>query len=159
MCCCDRPTVNGQYGYKWCDGRAKIHPVDAPAIEEGDIIILDEPGRCRGIDSHSYHFRLVQREHGGIALLVRHGGGDEAINRISNQKVFLTHLCNLDSDGRYWVMCALYHAYKDAARRATEHADARWRQAAAEKRIKTRKMPGRNIVRVWIADKTKEEAR
>jgi hypothetical protein len=33
-----------------------------------------------------------------------------------------------------------------------------WRRAAAEKRVKTRKMPGRDQVKVWIEDKPLEVA-
>jgi hypothetical protein len=35
-------------------------------------------------------------------------------------------------------------------RAASEKTEAKWRQAAADKRIKTRKQPGRNAVKVWI---------
>ena len=149
MCCCEKPNVNGQAGYKWnFDDNARIRPVDPPDAD-GAEIIFDEPGRCGGIDSHSYHFRLI-KEHGAISLLVRHGAGDEKIEYISNSRAFVSALNNLDSDGRYWVMLAMFHAQKDAARNAKAIESVNWSRAAAEKRIKTRKMRKNGHVKVWI---------
>jgi hypothetical protein len=80
MCCCGKPTINGELGYRWNNPNAEpmIHPVNAPDVSEGETILYDEPGRCGGIDSHSFHYR-VTKLHGSLFLLVRHGAGDERI--------------------------------------------------------------------------------
>ena len=81
MCCCGKPTINGQINaYSW-DGKAFMtYEPNPPALEEGDTLLWDEPGRCGGIDAHSHHFRLVKRQWGGLSLLVRHGGGDARLS-------------------------------------------------------------------------------
>jgi hypothetical protein len=148
MCCCGRPTINGEPGaYSW-DGKSRMtYTPNPPALQDGDVLIYDEPGRCGGIDSHAFHFRLVKR-HGDVALLVRHGMGDEGfpIRRLGKLLPFDT----LDSNGRYWIMQALYHTLDDAKSGAAETAEHKWRVAAVEKRIRTRKQRGRGMVKVWI---------
>lgn len=150
MCCCGKPTINGELGYKWNqpDGAPGVYPVDPPTLEDGDVLLYDEPGRCGGLDSHCYHFRLVQNG-GALSLLVKHGGGEERV-RFGWAKTMLAPLAALDSTGRYWIFQAAHHAIKDEARKAVCAESSTWRKAAAEKRIKTRKQPSRGIVKVWI---------
>jgi len=150
MCCCDKPTINGELGYKWNDPNAPagIYPVNPPTLAEGDKLLYDEPGRCGGQDSHCHHYRVVTRS-GSLFLLVRHGGGDESI-RLSNGKVLLYGLELLDR-ARYWTLNAIFHAQSNAKQEARELEASRWRKAAAEKRIKTRKQRNSDSVKVWIA--------
>jgi hypothetical protein len=151
MCICGKPVINGQPGYKWNrldEPNDRIHPVNPPDVKESDKLLRDEPGRCGGLDSHSFHFRLVNNI--GPELLVRHGGGDERIRLTST---VLTPLLRLDSTDLYWTLCSIYHAHADGKREGSQRTEQRWRQAAAEKRIKTRKQPGRNSVKVWIVEK------
>jgi hypothetical protein len=148
MCMCGKPTRNGEPGYSWNGEPPHIRPVQPPDLKDGDELLYDEPGRCGGLDSHSHHLRVVKgRFH--YALLVRHGGGDERIDLGSTRMAF-DALAALDSDARYWLLLRLYHVQSDAARHARDASDAQWRQAAAEKRIKTRKQRGRGSVKVWI---------
>ena len=147
MCMCGKPTLNGEPGYSW-DGKSHgRYPVNPPEMQEGDELLYDEPGRCGGLDSHSYHLRVVRARYGGFKLRIRHGGGDECIDLGSTRMAF-DALAELDSNARYWLLLRLYHVQSDAARRATERCNQSWRTAAAEKRIKTRKV--RNGVKVWI---------
>lgn len=147
MCCCQKPTINGQLGYRYdCTGGTAVYPVNPPSLAEGETIIFDEPGRCGGVDSHAYHYRVVT----GPELLVRHGMGEERISYLSNGKKLVEAMKLLDSDARYWVMNAIYHAQKSAARNEGEKVNAYWQKAAAEKRIRTRKYPSRNTIKVWI---------
>jgi hypothetical protein len=150
MCCCNEPNVNGTMGYQWQPTHAPmVRPVDPPTVEETDVLLFDEPGRCGGLDSHCHHYRVVER-HGSRLLLVRNGGGDTSI-RLSGPVSI--PLLSLDSNGRYWLLNAIFHAQADGAMGAYARERAVWKQAAAEKRIRTRKQRGGNGVKVWIEDK------
>lgn len=149
MCCCGRPVVNGEPGYKWnCTDNPIIRPVDPPSLNDGDKLLRDEPGRCGGVDSHSHHYRLV-KYYSSLMLLVRHGAGDDRL-RLSGPLESV--LAKLESTDCYWVLNAIYHAYSEGKQSGSEKTAHNWRTAAAEKRIKTRKQRGSNTVRVWIAD-------
>lgn len=150
MCCCGRPTINGEPGaYSW-DGKTRgTRPPNPPDLREGDELLYDEPGRCGGIDAHSHHFRLVKGRY-GYALLVRHGGGDDSFDLGITAKLCLGSLASLDSNARYWLMHTIYSTWRDATGLAASRSNAEWRIAAAENRIRTRKRRGTNTVNVWI---------
>jgi hypothetical protein len=97
MCCCGKPTVNGEIGYRWNDPNAEptVYPVNPPTLNENETLIYDEPGRCGGLDSHCHHYRLVC-QFGSVRLLVRHGGGDERV-RLSSTPTLLDTLVAMDS--------------------------------------------------------------
>lgn len=150
MCCCGKPTINGEHGYSW-DGKSfGMYPPAPPTLADGDVLIFDEPGRCGGSDSHSHHFCVVLRR-SGLTLLVRHGGGDESHRLRDRNGSVLASLKSLDSNGRYWLLHTIHYATKDAEDATSEKVSGTWRRAAAEKRIKTRKERGGNRVKVWIA--------
>lgn len=150
MCFCGKPVINGELGFRYdFTGGTAVYPVNPPDVGEAEKIIYDEPGRCGGLDSHSHHYRLV-KSGASLSLLVRHGGGDERIPYLSCEKTLLAPLAALDSNGRYWILNALFHAQRNAASRAKEDEAARWRKAAANKQIKTRKNRGSDSVKVWI---------
>ena len=147
--CCERPTVNGELGYKWQpNDRPMVYTPHAPEVQEGQSLLFDEAGRCGGVDSHSYHYRVVTW-HSCVHLLVRHGGGEESV-RLSTTKALVEALGALDSTARYWMLNALYHAFSSGKKTGTENTTNYWRTAAAEGRIKTRKMRGRNVVKVSV---------
>src|SRR5579872_5634439 len=112
MCCCGQPTINGQLGYRWNnpDAAPGIRPIDAPELQEGDTLLYDEPGRCGGLDSHCHHYRVVSR--GGLWLLRRNGSGDHRLH-LSSLQTLKGPLQALDSNGRYWLLSAIYHANSD----------------------------------------------
>lgn len=149
MCCCGQPTINGTRGYR-CNNPAaepSIYPVNPPDLQERDVLLYDEPGRCGGIDSHCHHFRVVSNGE-ALYLLVRHGGGDER-HRFGWTKTALSSaLAALDSNQRYWFLCAAYHAINDAARDARFSEHSRWVHAIAEKRVKVTSRKG--VKRVTI---------
>ena len=149
MCSCGQPTINGKPGYKWQpDDAAHVYPVNAPTLYANDVLLYDEPGRCEGVDSHSYHYRVV-KSYAWLDLLVRHGAGDERIH-LSLYGAQRDILSALDSSARYWLLNALYHAYADGKRLGTDRTADEWRTAAAEKRITTRKVRGTNTVKVYV---------
>ena len=152
MCMCGKPTINGEPGYSWDGKTFTIRQPDPPEMMEGDILLMDEPGRCGGLDCHSHHFRLVQTRY-RRALLVRHGGGDERILLGSTADLFLKSLPSLGSLGsnaRFWLLHTLYSTHREAEESAKANEAARWRKAAAEKRIKVQKVRNQNMARVSI---------
>ncbi len=151
MCCCGKPTINGMPGaYSWDGKNYSTRQPMPPDLREIDALLWDEPGRCGGIDAHSHHFRLVKTSYPDFVLLVRHGGGDERIDLGCTARFVLPALESLDSNGRYWLLHTLYSVHSSAERHASQERDSVWQKAAAEKRIKVRKLRGRNAVRVSI---------
>lgn len=147
MCMCGKPTLNGEPGYSWDGQRFSTRPPAPPPLQDGDELLWDEPGRCGGLDCHSHHFRLVKGRY-GYAVLVQHGGGDERVGLGVVARLLVPSLGALDSNGRFWLFHSLYSTHRDAQADATQERNAHWRKAAAEKRIKTRKV--REGVKVWI---------
>ena len=153
MCCCEKPTINGEPGCKMTfDSSPGVHRPNPPDLAEGDKLLFDEPGRCGGLDSHSHHFRLVRHGCGTVSLLVRHGGGDERI-RLYPHRGLPAMLAALDSNSRYWILATIHDAYSDGETYGQDRERGEWMQAAIEKRIKTRKLPSRGVVKVWIETK------
>jgi hypothetical protein len=150
MCCCGKPTINGEpKAYSWDGKHFSTRQPNPPALEEGDELIYDEPGRCGGIDSHCHHFRVVKQRN-WVYLLVRHGGGDERIRMGGcNEEPVLAAMARLDSNARYWLLQMIYSTVREATTYARNAEKGRWAMAAANKRIKTRKHP-RGSVKVWI---------
>lgn len=152
MCFCDKPTINGTAPVKTCfEYPASNYQPNPPDLQDGDVLLFDEPGRCGGLDSHSHHFRVVKYGCGSVALLVRHGGGDERI-RLYPHRDLPKFLEAMDSNTRYWMLATIHSAHRDGASDATMTERTRWQTAAAEKRIKTRKHTSRGYrsVKVWI---------
>jgi hypothetical protein len=54
----------------------------------------------------------------------------------------------MESDDRFWLLWTIMDVKHDAATKAREDCESKWRTAAAQKRIKTRKV--RDGVKVWI---------
>jgi hypothetical protein len=150
MCCCGKNNVNGQPGYSW-DGRSVgVHAITAPEVDAGDEILIDEPGRCdkvRGLDCHCHHFALVKSPGNGRYIACRHGGGTvcyELPHRAGIDFVF----AGLDSDGRYWLMYAIWTAASKAAKESRANTERTWAEAVAEKRTKIRRRHGRRYVEI-----------
>lgn len=147
MCLCKVPT-------------RETDPWRAPALAEGDNLLFDEPGRCKPMvngtgstDYHSHHFRLVQNR-SLYVLLVKHGGGEERIG-LGYPFTRIAELFSLlpDSDARYLMLHALYNAHREAERDGRDSERARWSLAAAERRIRVRKVRGQDKVKVSIEPK------
>jgi hypothetical protein len=149
MCCCGKPVINGQPGYKWQpNDKPGVYPAMPPALGEHDTLLFDEPGRCGGLDAHCHHYRVVKRR-GVLYLLVKHGGGEEAF-RLSSTDSLTETLSALDTNARYWLLHTIYYAHHDGISDGYKEATDKWYKAAAEKRIKTRKQRNSDRVKVWI---------
>ncbi len=129
----------------------------APSVPDGEEIIFDEPGRVlnRGaygpgggnaVCCRSHYFR-VTKAHSFYILRVKHGGGEEQCS-LKYDKRIIDALALMDSDSRFWMLWAFMDVKKDAEIATREAVNAKWQAAAAQKRIKTRKM--RDGVKVWI---------
>jgi len=156
MCCCGKPTMNGEPGYSW-DGKSfGVRSIDPPELEDGDELLYDEPGRCGGLDSHCHHVRLVKRGGRNYSLLVRNGSGDHRIDLgcVFTVAVKSGSLDAMDSNARYWFLLSIYNAARDATEVGRGEEQTKWLMAAIEKRIRTRKMRGYNQVKVWIDPKS-----
>jgi hypothetical protein len=129
----------------------------APSVAEDEEIIFDEPGRVLsrtsperpsdGVDCRSHYFRVTKPRFGFYKLRVKHGGGEDSLC-LKYDKRIIEALAQLDSDSRYWMLFTFLDV-KDKTK--TDTADAvngKWRKAAAQKRIKTRKV--KDGVKVWI---------
>ncbi len=149
MCMCAEPNVNGQPGYSWDGKSISTRPIHPPTLKDGDVLLYDEPGRCGGMDSHCHHYRLVK----GPALLVAHGGGMERM-RVSLPRGF--SLDSMDSNTRYWILNAIYHAANDAERKGRDSESGRYSQAFLDGRLKKRR--GKYTAKVWIEPEVKAEA-
>ncbi len=131
------------YAYRERDSRA-------PAVPEGHTILIDEPGRVLdNVCYRAFSFRVTKEQFGDYILRVRHGGGDESW-RMEWRKRVVGIIEGLDSDSRFLMLHALMRAHQQSATITAERVAANWRKAAAEKRIKTRKLPGKNAVKVWV---------
>lgn len=145
MCCCGQPTKNGEKGaYSWDGKTFSTYPVHPPALNDGDQLIYDLPGRCGGLDSHAHDLRLV-RYYGRFDLLVNNGTGDHRIDLGVSFRLFADTLERMTDNERYWLLLSFYHATEDAKRATEERCNQAWRQAAADKRIKTRKLRNGNV--------------
>src|ERR1017187_6710586 len=150
MCCCAQPNINGEPGYSWDGKVVSARPVDPPTLMDGDTLLFDEPGRCGGMDSHCHHYRLVKRYSYGTILLVRNGGGDKIV-RLSFPRGF--SLDGMDSNTRYWLLNAIYHASSDGERSGIDKTSQQYRKAFVDGRLKKRKLPAQGVVKVSIEDR------
>lgn len=127
-----------------------LDPRRAPTLAEDDTLLVDEPGRImRNTDFRSHWFRLVKPRYGNYTLLVHHGGGEERV-AIDYSPQLCDALLPLSSDDRYYLLhtlLKLHHASRDAG---VEQTTQRYRKAFAEGRLKKRKLPGRDAVKIWI---------
>ena len=144
MCCCEKPTINGQDGYSWDGKNISRYPAIPPDLKEGDALIFDLPGRCGGLDCHSYHYRVVIHN-GSDSLLVCHGAGQERIDYLFG---LVDSLKMLNNDSRFWICNAIFHASSAAGIKSREEERRYWKSAIAKKRIKTSRKKGN--IRIWV---------
>lgn len=127
----------------------------APELKTGDTILFSECGRVLSggsnydVDYRSHYFRLVKEEYGSIALLVKHGAGQERISEHLLRKI-IPGLNALDSDNHYLLLYAVYQSHREGKKAGTDETTQRYRKAFVEGRLKKRKMPGRDAFKVWI---------
>lgn len=79
--------------------------------------------------------------------MVRHGGGGARV-RLSLPRGF--DPAAIPDPARYWLLNALYHAYAEGIRTGRDMEGGRWRTAAAERRIRVRKVRGQGMYTVSI---------
>lgn len=124
-------------------------PWRRPTIPEGAEVIFSEPGRSiNNVDHRAHWFVLAKGKYGGLDLLVKHGGGEEALHIIS-QNLF-PNFAALAPDDRYLALYALYDLHRKGREKGLQEERAQWLAAVRENRVRRRKMPGRDVYKVWI---------
>jgi hypothetical protein len=122
----------------------------APTLQEGDVEIFSEPGRIAfNVDYRSHWFKLVQVRCGWYYLLVQHGGGEER-HKLATKPQFVETLACLSSDLRYLTLHNYLNIIHEAQSVARYNAIDEYRKAFVDGRLKKRKMPGRDVCKVWI---------
>ncbi len=132
------------WGFRELNHRAPTLPADSTSL-------FLEPGRV--LDNVCYRafcFRVHKPEFGDYTLSVKHGAGEESWKLEWNKRL-IGALEVMDSDTRFITLHALMRAHNSSRESTAEKVNANWRQAAAEKRIKTRKVKGG--VKVWVEPK------
>lgn len=130
-----------------------------PSVIDGETVVVEEPGRVlpsadgrHDVCCRSHYFLVVRAGTGAITLRVKHGAGEESMNLGWDTTRVLRGFEAMDSDARFRFCWMLMQTRSDAARAATEHADARWRSAILEGRVRRRKVRGQPQVRVTILE-------
>lgn len=154
MCCCGKPTINGEPGaYSW-DGKSfSTRQPSPPTLNEGDELLYDGPGRCgRGVDSHCYHFRVV-KHYGTRYLLVRHGGGEERIE-LGGSRPGIAPILGLAAEDTYWLLQTIYHTLSDHTRDAVRSAVADLRRQFTDAYLdgRIRKVRGQRAVKIELKE-------
>lgn len=165
MCCCGKPVKNGEPGYSWEGKQFSVRPVSPPTLPDGAVVVYDEPGRCQPmlggkpyhVDHHSHHYQMVKAD-GSYRAFVAHGMGTVEFGYDWDWAKVAQLMAPMDSDSRFVLFMSIDSMVKHVERSATAAESAMWRQAAAEKRIKVRKVRGQSKVKVWIEDAVKEAA-
>jgi len=126
-------------------------PLRAPTLQDGDIIIIDACGRViNNVCYRSHYFRLVGVKHGGSALLVKHGGGEQRINLKWPPRQLIEGLRDMEPEAQYLALHLIHKISGDAARDAAGNTAKLYEQAFVDGRLKKRKMPRQQAVKVWI---------
>lgn len=123
--------------------------------EHGRVLDLKAAGGNYDVCYRSYAYTVTAASGGLTHLRVKHGGGEESYRIGYRNDPLVKALGRLDSDARYFILHGIREQATQAARSATDRTELHWRQAAAEKRIRTRKIRGENKVKVWIEPEDK----
>ena len=125
-----------------------------PKISSGDVLLIEQYGRSiNNIDHRSHCFRVVTDKISqlSVALLVRHGGGDERIFLgYSIAKTAIEGLLLLPEDSQYLALSLMYEIHKTAKAQASAMTAHEYKKAFADGKLKKRKLPKQNLVKVWI---------
>lgn len=122
------------------------------ATHSGNNILLEERGRIIGeVDYNCYTLKLV-RDMGFHHLYVTHGAGEEKISLIHVKEQVIKNILNMEPDTRFLTLFAFYDIAKSEFQKGFCRAETIYQRAAAEGRLKTRKVRGENRVRVWVEE-------
>jgi hypothetical protein len=123
----------------------------------GNNILLEEKGRVIGeVDYNSFTLKLV-RDMGFYHLYVIHGAGEEKISLIHVKEQVIKTILNMEPDTRFLTLFAFYDIAKNEFQKGFNEAEVTYQRAAAEGRLKTRKVRGENRVKVWVEDPAPEK--
>ena len=144
----------------------ETEPNRAPTLQEEDTLLFCEHGRIieantyghdrNGIDYRSHWFRIVKHWSRAF-LLVKHGGGEERFELDYNAARAAQFFEPLNSNQRYLLMHMLYQIHSKARRAGNDETAQKYKQAFVDGRLKKRKMPRSNSVKIWIEAKIPDE--
>lgn len=129
-------------------------PWRAPAIGKDDALIFSECGRVLDNVDYRSHWFVLTKCHSFYFLLVKHGGGEERL-QIGWSDRLAQALAAVDSDNRYLLMHTMHKINSSAKQYAWDNANATYKKAFAEGRLKKRKVRGQAAVKVWIEPEIK----
>ena len=142
--------------------RWELEPERAPKLMNGDELIYCEHGRIiygsperkagEGTDCRSHWFRIVKNM-GCWFLLVHHGAGEERVRLGYGYRNYPAMFDPLTSDARFWLMWQLLEIYHGGHITGVEETAQRYTTAFVEGRLKKRKLPKQEHVKVWIEPK------
>lgn len=124
-----------------------------PSINEGEVVMLDEPGRVLhaerphhgGTCCRSHYFLVTKPKFGQYMLKVKHGGGEESWQLDYDHMTFEA-LASLESDARFRLLCVIMRAHQLSAQSGYADAAQKYSVAFLEGRLKKRKKNGRITV-------------
>ena len=124
----------------------------------GNNVLLEEKGRVIGeVDYNSFTLKLVRdmgfyHHKGFCRLYVSHGAGEERISLTHVKEQVIETILNMEPDTRFLALFAFYDIAKSEFQKGFNEAEVTYQRAAAEGRLKTRKVRGKNRVKVWVEE-------
>jgi hypothetical protein len=128
------------------------NPLRQPAEGELDTVLFSEHGRIIGkIDYRSHWYKLVKPKYGEMALLVKHGGGEERLPLGHCNGDAIARICGiLSPDDRYLLLSSFLHIDHESRSKSRRETAAEYQKAFADGKLKKRKVRGADAVKVWI---------
>lgn len=159
-----------QCGHLYRSGGGEDHLNLAPFLEIYEIArTVDMPGfvdEARNVTYQSHHFWLhllryrrrrtdapMPRDHASALVVVHHGAGWE-VWRANHSVVQALEGYSGDPRGLYHLCRSLIDVARSNMAAGSHKEGERYRQAFADGRLRKRKMPGRNAVKIWIEPAT-----
>jgi len=117
------------------------------------IVVFEQKGRViNGTDFSSFTLKIV-KDFNSYVLKVSHGGGTEKFHLFFDRyEPVIQALKTMDADTSFLTVFAFYDLCKSNFEKGFNVAESTYQRAAAEGRLKTRKVRGENRVKVWVEE-------
>lgn len=122
-----------------------------PSISDSAITLFEEKGRViNDVDYSPFTVALAQ-DFDSYHVIITSGAGTESFF-LTFDPLVADAISNMPSDARFLTLLEMREIKTRFLSAGFNKAQSIWQRAAAEDRIKTRKLRGRNEVRVWIEE-------